>query len=187
MGDRAFQQSAGFLRIRNGVNPLDNTAIHPESYYIINKMAEKSGIALEELIENEDQRMKIDINDYLDEKTGVPTLTDIINELARPGRDPRSKIKIFEFARGVNSINDVKPGMILPGIVTNITNFGAFVDIGVKQDGLVHISQIADRYISNPAEVVSLNQQVKVKVLDVNVERKRIQLSMKGISDTKNN
>lgn len=187
MGDRAFQQSAGFLRIRNGVNPLDNTAIHPESYYIINKMAEKSGIALEELIENEDQRMKIDINDYIDEKTGVPTLTDIINELAKPGRDPRSKIKIFEFARGVNSINDVKPGMILPGIVTNITNFGAFVDIGVKQDGLVHISQIADRYISNPAEVVSLNQQVKVKVLDVNVERKRIQLSMKGISDTKNN
>ena len=183
MGSRAFQQSAGFLRIRNGVNPLDNTAIHPESYYIINKMAEKSGIALEELIENEDQRMKIDINDYIDKKTGVPTLTDILNELVRPGRDPRSIIKIFEFARGINSINDVKPGMILPGIVTNITNFGAFVDIGVKQDGLVHISQIADRYIGNPAEVVSLNQQVKVKVLDVNVERKRIQLSMKGISE----
>ncbi|UCH13985.1 MAG: RNA-binding transcriptional accessory protein [Bacteroidales bacterium] len=186
MGSRAFQQSAGFLRIRNGKNPLDNTSIHPESYYIINKMAEKSGITVEELIENEDQRKKIDIKEYIDEKTGVPTLKDIINELVRPGRDPRSKIKMFEFARDINSINDLKTGMILPGIVTNITNFGAFVDVGVKQDGLVHISQIADRYVGNPAEIVNLNQQVKVKVLDVDVERKRIQLSMKGISDTEN-
>ncbi len=186
MGSRAFQQSAGFLRIRNGKNPLDNTSIHPESYYIVNKMTEKSGITVKELIESEDQRMKIDIKDYIDEQTGEPTLKDIIKELARPGRDPRSKIKIFEFASGINSINDVKPGMILPGIVTNITNFGAFVDIGVKQDGLVHISQIADRYIGNPSEAVNLNQQVKVKVLDVDVERKRIQLTMKGISDTDN-
>ncbi len=185
MGDRAFQQSAGFLRIRNGTNPLDNTAIHPESYYIVNKIADNNNISLQEMIENEDQIKKIDITGYVDEKTGIPTLTDIMNELAKPGRDPRSKIKIFEFAKGINSINDVKPGMVLPGIVTNITNFGAFVDIGVKQDGLVHISQMADRYIKNPSEVVSLNQQVKVRVLEVDAERKRIQLSMKGISDNK--
>jgi uncharacterized protein len=183
MGERAFQQSAGFLRIRNGINPLDNTAIHPESYYIVNKIAENNSISLQEMIENEEQIKKIDITNYTDEKTGIPTLTDIMNELFKPGRDPRTKIKIFEFAKGINSINDVKPGMVLPGIVTNITNFGVFVDIGVKQDGLVHISQMADRFISNPAEVVSLNQQVKVMVLDVNIERKRIQLSMKGISD----
>jgi uncharacterized protein len=183
MGGRAFQQSAGFLRIRNGINPLDNTAIHPESYYIVNKIAGNNSISLQEMIENEDQIKKIDITRYADEKTGIPTLTDIMNELAKPGRDPRSKIKIFEFAKNINSINDVKPGMVLPGIVTNITNFGAFVDIGVKQDGLVHISQMADRYINNPAEVIRLNQQVKVMVLDVNAERKRIQLSMKGISD----
>ena len=183
MGGRAFQQSAGFLRIRNGANPLDNTAIHPESYYIVNKIAENHGISLQEMIENEDQIKKIDITKYGDEKTGIPTLTDIKHELLKPGRDPRIKIKIFEFAKGINSINDVKPGMILPGIVTNITNFGVFVDIGVKQDGLVHISQMVDRYINSPSEVVRLNQQVKVKVLEVDAERKRIQLSMKGISD----
>ncbi len=183
MGERAFQQSAGFLRIRNGFNPLDNTAIHPESYYVINKIAEKNGISPKELIANEEQIRKIDITRYTDEKIGVPTLTDIMNELAKPGRDPRSKIKIFEFAKGLNTIDDVKPGMVLPGIITNITNFGAFVDIGIKQNGLVHLSQMADRYIKNPAEVVRLNQQVKVRVLEVDPERERIQLSMKGISD----
>jgi uncharacterized protein len=183
MGNIAFQQSAGFLRIRNGTNPLDNTAIHPESYYIVNKIAENKGISLNEMIENEDQVKKIDIAEYTDEKTGIPTLTDIMNELIKPGRDPRSKIKIFEFAKGINSIDDVKPGMVLPGIVTNITNFGAFVDIGVKQDGLVHISQMAEKYIKNPSEVVSLNQHVKVRVLEVNPERKRIQLSMKGVTE----
>jgi uncharacterized protein len=187
MGEKAFQQCAGFLRIMNESNPLDNTAIHPESYYVINKMAGDKGISLQELIVNEEYRNSIDINKYIDKNTGMPTLTDIINELAKPGRDPRNKIKVFEFARDIYSIDDLKPGMILPGIVTNITNFGAFVDIGVKQDGLVHISQLADRYISNPAGIVSLNQHVKVKVLEVDPERKRIQLSMKGIGDKKDN
>ena len=185
MGERAFQQCAGFLRIMNGTNPLDSTAIHPETYYVVNKMASDMGISMQELAGSDGYIKKIDINNYVDDNTGMPTLTDIINEMAKPGRDPRNKIKIFEFARDIYSIDDLKPGMILPGIVTNITNFGAFVDIGIKQDGLVHISQMADRYVSNPAEVVSLNQHVRVKVLEVDTERKRIQLSMKGTDDNK--
>jgi uncharacterized protein len=185
MGERAFQQCAGFLRIVNGTNPLDSTAIHPESYYVVNKMASDMGISLQQLTASSDNLKNIDINRYVDDNTGIPTLTDIISELAKPDRDPRNKIKIFEFARDIYSIDDLKPGMILPGIVTNITNFGAFVDIGVKQDGLVHISQMADRYVGNPAEVVSLNQHVRVKVLEVDAERKRIQLSMKGTDDNK--
>jgi protein Tex len=180
LGDKAFEQCAGFLRIPGATSPLDNSAVHPESYPIVRKMAEDMGAGIDDLIESEELRKKIDLKKYVTEKTGLPTLTDIIQELAKPGRDPRSDVKVFEFSKDVFSIGDLKPGMVLPGIVTNITNFGAFVDIGVKQDGLVHISQLADRYVGNPNEVVKLNQHVEVKVLEVDVARKRIQLSMKG-------
>ena len=179
MGPKAFEQSAGFLRIRDGKNPLDNSAVHPESYYIVEKMASDLKHPVTDLLKDETLRQGIDIKSYTDVKVGMPTLTDIMNELAKPGRDPRSAIKVFEFAPDIHTLEDVKPGMILPGIVTNITNFGAFVDIGVKQDGLVHISQMADRFVSNPADVVKLHQHVKVKVLEVDVARKRIQLTMK--------
>ncbi|MBN2612707.1 MAG: RNA-binding transcriptional accessory protein [Bacteroidales bacterium] len=185
MGPKAFEQAAGFLRIREGINPLDNSAVHPESYYIVQKMARDMSAGIDDLLNKEELRGGIDIKKYMDEKVGIPTLKDIMNELAKPGRDPRTGIKIFEFAEGVFSIDDVKPGMELPGIVTNITNFGAFVDIGVKQDGLVHISQLADRFVKNPLDVVKLNQHVKVKVLEVDVERKRIQLTMKGLKNQK--
>jgi protein Tex len=181
MGPKAFEQAAGFLRIRDGKNPLDNSAVHPESYHIVEKMAKDMGHPVNDLLKDENLRTGIDIKRYTDEKVGIPTLTDIMNELAKPGRDPRSTIKVFEFAPDIHSIDDVKPGMVLPGIVTNITNFGAFVDIGVKQDGLVHVSQMADRYISNPADVVKLHEHVKVKVLEVDLARKRIQLSMKTL------
>ncbi|MBN1789870.1 MAG: RNA-binding transcriptional accessory protein [Bacteroidales bacterium] len=181
MGPKAFEQSAGFLRIRDGKNPLDNSAVHPESYYIVEKMATKLKHRVADLLQDEKLRQSIDIREYTDDKAGIPTLTDIMHELAKPGRDPRSVIRVFEFAPDIHSMEDVKPGMVLPGIVTNITNFGAFVDIGVKQDGLVHISQLADRFVSNPADVVKLHQHVKVKVLEVDVARKRIQLSMKDL------
>jgi uncharacterized protein len=181
MGPKAFEQAAGFLRIRDGKNPLDNSAVHPESYYIVEKMADDLKHPVNDLLNDETLRKGIDINKYVNEKAGIPTLTDIMNELAKPGRDPRAAIKVFEFAPDIHSIGDVKAGMLLPGIVTNITNFGAFVDIGVKQDGLVHISQMADRYVSNPADVVKLHQHVKVKVVEVDVARKRIQLSMKNL------
>jgi uncharacterized protein len=180
MGPKAFEQSAGFLRIRDGSNPLDNSAVHPESYYIVEKMAADLHHPVTDLLKDEALRKGIEMKKYTDEKAGLPTLTDIMNELAKPGRDPRSAIKVFEFSQDIRSIEDVKPGMIVPGIVTNITNFGAFVDIGVKQDGLVHVSQMADRFISNPADVVKLHQHVQVKVLEVDVARKRIQLTMKG-------
>ncbi len=186
MGPKAFEQAAGFLRIREGRNPLDNSAVHPESYYIVEKMAADLRHPVSDLLKDETLRKGIDVNKYVDDKAGLPTLSDIMNELAKPGRDPRSTIKVFEFAPDIHTIDDVRPGMVLPGIVTNITNFGAFVDIGVKQDGLVHISQMADRYISNPADVVKLHQHVKVKVLEVDVARKRIQLSMKEEPRAKN-
>ncbi|MFO7655998.1 MAG: Tex family protein [Bacteroidales bacterium] len=185
MGPKAYEQAAGFLRIRDGVNPLDNSAVHPESYHIVEKMARDMNAGIPDLLIKEELRGGIDIKKYIDEKVGMPTLKDIMNELAKPGRDPRTGIKIFEFAEGVFSIDDVKPSMELPGIVTNITNFGAFVDIGVKQDGLVHISQLADMFVKNPLDVVKLNQHVKVKVLEVDVERKRIQLTMKGLKNQK--
>jgi len=181
MGPKAFEQSAGFLRIRDGKHPLDNSAVHPESYYIVEKMAVRLKHPVADLLQDEKLRQSINIREYTDDKAGMPTLTDIINELAKPGRDPRSVIRVFEFSPDIHSMEDVKPGMVLPGIVTNITNFGAFVDIGVKQDGLVHISQLADRFVSNPADVVKLHQHVKVKVLEVDVARKRIQLSMKDL------
>jgi len=178
-GDKAFEQAAGFLRIRDAVNPLDRSAVHPESYALVYKMAEKAGAGITDLMEKEDLRKKINLKEFITSTVGMPTLTDIMNELAKPGRDPRVKFDFFEFEKGIHSIEDVKAGMILPGIVTNITNFGAFIDIGVHQDGLVHVSQLADRYVKDPAEVVKLNQKVMVKVLEVDIQRKRIQLSMK--------
>jgi protein Tex len=183
LGPKAFEQAAGFLRIRNGKNVLDNTAVHPESYHIVNKMAKDQGVEIDKLINNEEFQKNIDIKKYVSGSIGVPTLKDIVSELAKPGRDPRNKAKVFEFADGIFKIEDVKPGMIVPGIVTNITNFGAFVDIGVKQDGLVHISQLASRFVSDPNEVVQLHQHVKVKVLEVDVARKRIQLTMKDVDE----
>jgi uncharacterized protein len=179
LGAKAYEQAAGFLRISDAKNPLDNTAVHPESYSIVEKMAKDLKCTISDLIKNKHLREKIDVQKYVTETTGLPTLKDIMEELEKPGRDPRQTIKVFEFAKDVFSIEDLKPGMVVPGIVTNITNFGAFVDVGVKQDGLVHISQTADRYISNPADVVKLHQHVEVKVLEVDVARKRIQLSMK--------
>lgn len=180
LGPKAFEQSAGFLRISDGNNPLDNSAVHPESYHIVEKMAKDLNTSVSELLKDTELQKKIDKKKYAD--VGEHTLNDILNELAKPSRDPRTKVKVFEFAQGIYSIDDVKEGMELPGIVTNITNFGAFVDIGVKQDGLVHISQMADAFVSNPADVVKLHQHVKVKVTEVDVARKRIQLSMKGLN-----
>jgi protein Tex len=181
MGGKAFEQSAGFLRIPGAEHPLDNSAVHPESYGVVEKMAGDMNCTMTDLISNESLRSRIRLENYVSDKTGMPTLQDIMDELAKPGRDPRSLIKVFEFAQDVRSIGDLKEGMVIPGIVTNITNFGAFVDVGVKQDGLVHISQLADRFISDPNEVVKIHEHVKVKVLSVEVDRKRIQLSMKDL------
>lgn len=180
MGDKAFEQSAGFLRISEAKNPLDNSAVHPESYFVVKKMAKDLGCKLEELVKDESLVSSIDISKYVTDKIGIPTLKDIVDELKKPGRDPRTEIEVFEFSKDVNSVADLKPGMELPGIVTNITNFGAFVDVGVKQDGLVHISHMADRFIKDPNEVVKLNQKVQVRVLEVDERRARISLSMKG-------
>lgn len=179
LGEKAFEQAAGFLRIPDASNPLDNSAVHPESYKLVEKMAEDMQATVNDLLQNDSLRQKIDLKKYVTDKVGLPTLNDIMQELAKPGRDPRTLIKVFEFSNEVHSIADVKPGMILPGIVSNITNFGAFVDIGVKQDGLVHISHLADKFISNPADIVKLHQHVTVKVLEVDAARKRIQLTMK--------
>ncbi len=179
MGDKAFQQAAGFLRIDKAENPLDNSAVHPESYHIVEKMASDLNCEVIDLIKNEDLRKQIKLENYVTKEVGLPTLNDIIKELAKQGRDPRQGIKVFEFAEGIHKIEDLHVGMELPGIVTNITNFGAFVDVGVKQDGLVHISQLANRFVKDPNEIVKLHQHVKVKVLEVDLARKRIQLSMK--------
>lgn len=179
-GDKAFEQSAGFIRVQQSKNPLDRSAVHPESYHIVNAMAKDLGVTIEQLINEESLRKQIQPEKYITEKAGLPTLKDILAELSKPGRDPRKEIEFFEFDKNINSIKDLKPGMKLPGIVTNITAFGAFVDVGAHQDGLVHISQMADRFISNPAEVVSLNQKVMVTILEVDVQRKRIQMSMKS-------
>jgi len=178
-GDKAFEQAAGFLRIRDAKNPLDNSAVHPESYEIVKKMAASLKTDIKDLIENKELRDKIVPAEFVSGTFGLPTITDIVKELEKPGRDPRTKFDYFEFDRNVNSMNDLHEGMILPGIVTNITAFGAFVDIGVHQDGLIHLSQMADRFIRDPNEVVKLNQKVEVKVLEVDKDRKRIQLSLK--------
>ena len=181
MGEKVFEQSAGFLRIPDALQPLDNSAVHPESYGVVGKMAGDLNCQISDLMTDEALRKRIRLDQYITPQTGLPTLQDIMEELAKPGRDPRSRIKVFEFAQDVQSISDLKEGMVIPGIVTNITNFGAFVDVGVKQDGLVHISQLADRFISDPSEVVKIHEHVKVKVLSVDVDRKRIQLSMKEV------
>lgn len=181
LGDKAFEQCAGFLRIPNAHNPLDASAVHPESYHMVEQMAKKLSCSVADLLASEELRAKVKLSDYVTDKVGLPTLQDIMAELAKPGRDPRTLAKVFEFSPDVHSINDLRIGMVLPGIVTNITAFGAFVDVGVKQDGLVHISQLADRFISNPNDVVKLHQQVTVKVAEVDTARKRIQLSMKDV------
>lgn len=181
LGAKAFEQAAGFLRIAEAKNPLDNTAVHPESYPIVLQMAKDLGCEIKDLIKDKSLKEKIDLNRYVTKETGLPTLKDIMQELEKPGRDPRQTIKVFEFSRDVHTMEDLKPGMKVPGIVTNITNFGAFVDVGVKQDGLVHISQLADRFISNPNDVVKLHQHVEVIVMEVDLARKRIQLSMKSL------
>ena len=181
LGVKAFEQCAGFLRIPGGENPLDNSAVHPESYAVVMKMANDLGCGLNELIASKERIATIDKDKYKSDSVGEETLNDILQELEKPGRDPRSKVQTLEFDPSIRLITDLKEGMILPGIVTNITNFGCFVDIGIKENGLVHISELADRYVSNVAEVVSLHQHVKVKILSVDHERKRIQLSMKGL------
>jgi len=179
MGAKAFEQSAGFLRISEAKNPLDNSAVHPESYFVVEKIAKDLKCTIQELIKSEDLRKQIEWNNYVTDKIGLPTLEDIKKELAKPGRDPRSQIKEFEFAQDIHKVEDLIVGTILPGIVTNITKFGVFVDVGVKQDGLVHVSQLADRFISDPGEIVKLHQHVQVKVIEVDLVRKRIQLSLK--------
>ena len=181
LGPKAFEQSAGFLRIPDAKNPLDNSAVHPESYPIVEKMAKDINSTVKDLINNKPLIESIDISRYKTDSVGEETLTDILQELEKPGRDPRSKVQVLEFDPNIRTINDLKEGMILPGIVTNITNFGCFVDVGIKENGLVHISEMANRFISNPGEVVSLHQHVKVKVLSVDMERKRIQLSLKDV------
>ncbi len=180
LGPSAFEQSAGFLRIPDAKNPLDNTAVHPESYKIVEKMAKDCGCSVAELIKDKDKRKSIRLDRYVSEKVGMPTLTDIMAELEKPGRDPREQLEEFEFDPNVSTPDDLVEGMVLPGIVTNITNFGAFVDIGVHQDGLVHISQLADRYVSDPTQVVKLHQHVMVEVIEVDRRRNRISLSMKA-------
>jgi uncharacterized protein len=184
MGTKAFEQSAGFLRIRNAENPLDSSAVHPESYHVVEKMSKDLGCDIRELISNENKRKEIKLDNYVTPVIGLPTLKDIIEELAKPGRDPRSKIKEFRFA-DVHEMEDLVAGMVVPGIVTNVTKFGAFVDIGIKQDGLVHISNLSKTYVQDPSTVVKLHQHVMVKVISVDIERKRIQLSMKEVDQKK--
>ena len=181
LGPAAYQQCAGFLRIPDAKNPLDNSAVHPESYHVVEQMAKDCGCSVSDLINNKGTREKIDIQRYVTAEVGLPTLTDIMKELEKPGRDPREQIEAFEFDSSVQTIDDLREGMELPGIVTNITNFGAFVDIGVHQDGLVHVSQLANRYVSDPTQVVRLHQHVRVKVIAVDLRRQRISLSMKGM------
>jgi protein Tex len=179
LGPKAFEQAAGFLRIGDGENPLDRSAVHPESYPIVDTMARDLGCSVLDLMRDEKLRERINLKQYISEKVGLPTLNDILSELSKPGRDPREQFEAFRFAEGVEKIEDVKPGMKLPGIVTNLTAFGVFVDIGVHQDGLVHISELSNRFVKNPAEVVKVHQRVLVTVLDVDLERRRISLSMK--------
>ncbi|WP_196007553.1 Tex family protein, partial [Parabacteroides distasonis] len=181
MGEKAFEQSAGFLRIPDGKNPLDNSAVHPESYPIVERMAKDLKCSVADLITDKVLKKKLKLTDYLTDKVGMPTLLDIMEELDKPGRDPRQTIQVFAFDPTVKTIEDLKEGQVLPGIVTNITNFGCFVDVGIKENGLVHISELADRFVSDPTQVVSIHQHVKVKVLSVDLSRKRVQLSMKGI------
>lgn len=181
LGEKAFEQCAGFLRIPNGSNPLDNSAVHPESYPVVEKMAADLHCTVGELMKRKELKQQICLEQYQTDEIGMPTLQDIMKELDKPGRDPRSEIQEFSFNPDIHTIDDLQEGMILPGIVTNITNFGCFVDVGIKENGLVHISELADRFVSNPAEVVSIHQHVQVRVLSIDTARKRVQLSMKGV------
>ena len=181
LGPSAFQQCAGFLRIPGAKNPLDNSAVHPESYAVVEQMARDLNCSVKDLIEQKELRARVNINRYVTAETGLPTLNDIMKELEKPGRDPREQLEEFEFDSRVQTVDDLEEGMVLPGIVTNITNFGAFVDVGVHQDGLVHISQMANRRINHPTDVVKLHQHVTVKVIEVDRRRNRISLSMKQV------
>jgi uncharacterized protein len=181
LGPSAYQQCACFLRIHNAKNPLDGTAVHPESYPIVQQMAKDQNCTVADLIRNKEKRDMLELNRYVTAEVGMPTLTDIMAELEKPGRDPRQQLEAFEFDKNVSTIDDLVEGMVLPGIVTNITNFGAFVDIGVHHDGLVHISQMANRRIAHPLDVVKLHQRVQVRVTEVDHRRQRISLSMKGL------
>ena len=181
MGAKAFEQCAGFLRIPHGDNPLDNTAVHPESYALVERMASDLHCTVDELIARKDLRGQIDLSRYVTDTVGMPTLTDIMAELDKPGRDLRQTIRVFSFAPDVHTLADLHEGMELPGIVTNITNFGCFVDVGIKENGLVHLSQLADRFVTDPAEVVGIHQHVRVKVLSIDTERKRLSLTMRGV------
>ena len=179
LGGKAFEQCAGFLRIENAKNPLDNSAVHPESYEVVEKMAKDVGVTVVELVKKPEYRKQISVQKYVTATTGLPTLQDILKELEKPGRDPRAVLAAFAFDQNVRTIEDLREGLVLQGIVTNITAFGAFIDIGVKQDGLVHVSQMANRFIKDPNEVVKLQQIVTVKITEVDIARKRIALSMK--------
>jgi uncharacterized protein len=179
LGDKAFEQAAGFLRIRGAANPLDESAVHPESYAVVDRMATDLGASVADLVRDDALRQRIEPRRYVSGTVGLPTLRDILAELSKPGRDPREAFEIFRFTEGVHSLDDVRPGMRLAGIVTNVTAFGAFVDIGVHQDGLVHISQLANRFVKDPNDVVKVQQQVEVTVVEVDATRKRIALSMK--------
>jgi uncharacterized protein len=179
LGPKAYEQCAGFLRIRGAKNPLDSSAVHPERYELVEKMARDAGFRVDDLINNETNTAKINVGKYVDNEVGLPTLKDIVKELEKPGRDPRSQLEPVKFAEGVHSIDDLKEGMRLPGIITNVTAFGAFVDVGVHQDGLVHVSEMADKFIKDPSTFVKVNQQVNVVVMQVDKARKRISLSMK--------
>ena len=181
LGPSAFEQCAGFLRIPDAKNPLDNSAVHPESYAIVERMAKDQHCTVQELIAQKDRLAHIDIQHYVTNEVGLPTLTDILKELEKPGRDPRMQLEEFHFADGIETVDDLIEGMELPGIVTNITAFGAFVDIGVHQDGLVHVSQLANKFVKDPNDVVKLHQHVRVKVLEIDHHRKRISLTMRGV------
>lgn len=180
LGEKAFEQAAGFLRVRHSENPLDASAVHPESYHIVERIASDLTCSVSELMSRAELRKQLDLKKYITNTVGLPTLTDILHELEKPGRDPRQKFEVFQFEEGVQTLNDLKTGMVLPGIVTNVTNFGAFVDIGVHQDGLVHISHLSDRFVKDPKEVVAVQQKIRVTVLEVDVARKRIALSLKS-------
>ena len=181
-----MSRAAGFLRIRNAENPLDSSAVHPESYHVVEKMSKDLGCEVKELMTDEAKRKEIKLESYVTPVTGLPTLKDIMEELSKPGRDPRSKIKEFSFA-DVHTMEDLIEGMVVPGIVTNITKFGAFVDIGIKQDGLVHVSNLSRSYVTDPSTVVKLHQHVMVKVIGVDIDRKRVQLSMKDVEKPQTN
>ena len=179
LGQKAFEQAAGFLRIRDGQQPLDNSAVHPESYYVVEKMASHLNVAAKQLVGNAALADRLNAQDFVDGQAGLPTIEDILAELAKPGRDPRSEFKMAKFSEGVHDLEDLKQGMILEGVVTNVTRFGAFVDLGVHQDGLIHISQLADKFVEDPSDVVSVGDVVRVKVLEIDLDRRRVALSRK--------